>query len=165
MQGAMGNNDAPNSRNPAKPPKAQKNPYQQSCQQSSSTIAPAQALAPKPNTTTQNDLRHWLTTAKQNPQASPNFQRPSTSINNTQTTLQQRRHCASQKTTTDTPTTPPETTTPPDTQTPSETTNLQNSNSIQQTLCPYTENKHWGDPLHPVPNNAFRILSKMSIHY
>jgi len=37
---------------------------------------------------------------------------------------------------------------------------IQNQTGIQTTLDPPTHNNHWGDPIHPVPANTFRIISK-----
>jgi len=112
------------------------------------------------NTNTQRDLTSWLTTARNNPAASPNFQRqrhkpPSRIIakNRLRTLTTTTQHNP------ETPPTPTDTPLTPQALPPNQQT-ITYPPGIQTTLDPPTHNNHWGDPLYPVPTNTFRIISK-----
>jgi len=113
-----------------------------------------------PQNRTQQNLHHWLHTARNNPVASPNYlpaNRP-THQWTTQRPRQRQNHRTPQ--TPDTPQTPTEPTnvSQPNTQPDQQT--LPTYTGIQTSLGPPTDNAHWGDPLHPMDPNSFRIISK-----
>jgi len=110
-------------------------------------------------TTSKHDLRSWLITARHHPTESPNYQSPppprKTTPNNTNKAQKKKRTTSRNNTLSPTPTNTPTST---QAQTPQHT--ITQLPGIQTTIDPPTSNNHWGDPVYPILDNTFRIISK-----
>jgi len=110
----------------------------------------------------QQNLTSWLQTAQTLPADNPNFSPATIPKHNQRKNILHRRRNQqkSHRPTQASPSTSQEQ--PESSQQGSQITQqtLPNNTGIQTIISPPSDNDHWGDPLHPLPPNSFRILSK-----